>query len=110
MKLTNSTGTHTKNIKPFIKLFWDYFDNYETNARDVLRKAAALVRYFNSKKIYFTLCDGVVVDTRPIDDACNIVLDTYIENKTVCCNDTITLLFPNIEEVLKHEKITGEVK
>lgn len=105
MKITNSTGTYAKNIKPFIKLFWDYFDNYETNIRDVLRKAAALVRYFNSKKIYFTLGEGVVVDTRPINSACNIVLDTYIENKTVCCEDTVTLLFPTIEEVLDYEKI-----
>ena len=110
MKIINSTSTHVKNIKPFIKLFWDYFDNYETNIRDVLRKAAALVRYFNSKKIYFTLDGGVVADTCPIDNMCNIVLDTYIENKAVCCEDTVTLLFPTIEEVLKYEKISGEVK
>ena len=105
MKITNSTGIYTKNIKPFIKLFWDYFDNYETNTKNVLRKSAALVRCFNSKKIYFTLGEGVVVDISPINNACNIVLDTYIENKTVCCEDTVTLLFPTIEEVLDYEKI-----
>ena len=106
MKITNATGTYAKRINPLIKLFWTYFDAHESSTREVVSRAAALVRYFKSKKIYFTVAtEGVVADTRQINGACNIVLDTYIENKAVCCEDTVTLLFPTIEEVLEYEKI-----
>ena len=106
MKITNATGTYAKRINPLIKLFWTYFDAHESNTREAVSRAAALVRYFKSKKIYFTVsAKEVVADTRSVDGACNIVLDIYIENKAVCCEDTITLLFPTIEEVLDYEKI-----
>ena len=99
MKITNATGTYAKRINPLIKLFWIYFDAHESETREVVSRAAALVRYFKSDKIYFTLStDGIIADTYKTDDSCNLVLNTYIEDNAVCCEDTVSLLFPLIED------------
>ena len=109
MKLTGRCGKYAKRITPLIRAFWIYLDSNESMTRDALSHAVSLVRYFKANKIYFNRCvNKVTADTRQ-EDAC-LLLDVYIENDVICCNDSITLLFPSIEEVLKYEKIIGEVK
>ena len=100
MKITNTTGTYTKRINPLIKIFWIYFGAHESDTREAVSRAAALVRYFKSDKVYFTLsANGIIADTHQTNDACNLVLNTYIdETNAVCCEDTVTLLFPLIED------------
>lgn len=108
MKITNATGTYAKRISSLIRLFAIYLDATESMTRDAVSHAAALVRYFNAKHIYFSRATSkVTADTVPDDDCINIELSTYIKDGIVCCDDVVTLLFPSIDEVLRCEAIVN---
>lgn len=109
MKLTNRHSTYAKRIKPFILLMFMCFDSLEQDTRDIISSIASTVRYFKSKKVYLTqMTKRIDVNTQYEDSVCSVMLNTYIDDCAVCCNDTITLLFPSIKEVLKQEMIMSK--
>lgn len=104
MKITNTKGTYPKRITSLIRLFNTYFGSSESETRDAVEHAAALVRYFKSSNIYFSKCsDKLESNNISQNFGCEIQIDTYIEKDIVCCNDYIILKFPSIEEVIHKE-------
>lgn len=89
-----------------------YFDSLEQETRDIVSNIASTVRYFKPKKVYLTqMTKRIDVSTQCEDRICSVMLDTYIDDGVVCCNDTITLLFPSIKEVLEQEMVaSGDIK
>ena len=100
MKLTNKHGNYAKRIRAISDLISAFFNVPESEVRHSVSDIAPLVRYFKSDKIYLTNFNNKLeANTKPVIQTCNIVLSTYIENNIVCCEDYITLLFPDIETI-----------
>ncbi len=109
IKLTTVAGTQAKRIIPFIATIWNFFDSSnEVQIREALLKVSLLARRGKLKTIYmFETIAGVTVN-REFDG-----LSTAIElnvkcDKTVQCDECITLHFPSIEQVLLYEKLANE--
>jgi hypothetical protein len=100
MKLTNRHGNYAKRIKPFSDFMLKYFDVPEMETRRSVSDIAPLVRYFKPDKIYLIyLNHKLEASTKPTQQVCNIVLNTYLENNIVCCEDYIILQFPDLDTI-----------
>jgi len=98
MKLTNKYGNYAKRIKPLSDFMFKYFDVPEEETRRSVNDIAPLVRYFKPDKVYLTyLNHKLEVNTRPTPQTCNIVLNTYLEDNAVCCENYIILQFPDLD-------------
>ena len=100
MKLTNKHGIYAKRIKPLSYFMLKYFGVPENEAEESVSDIAPLVRYFKSNKIYLTyLNHKIEASTKQTPQVCNIMLNTYLEDNAVCCENCITLLFPDLDTV-----------
>ena len=100
MKLTNRHGIYAKRIKPLSDFMLKYFDVPENETRESVSEIAPLVRYFKPDKVYLTyLNHKLEASTKPIPQVCNIVLNTYLEDNIVCCENYIILLFPDLDTI-----------
>lgn len=112
MKLTTKHGTYAKRVKPLVIFLFVYLGALEEETISMVSDLAGKVRYFKAKKVYIT--GGAYklnVDTQPEDGCCNVMLETFLEDGAVCCNDSATLVFPSLSEVLEQEMIlSGDIE
>ena len=100
MKLTNKHGIYAKRIKPLSDFMYKYLNVPENETEESVSDVAPLVRYFKSDKIYLTyLNHKIEASTKPTPQVCNIVLNTYLVDNAVCCENCITLLFPDLDTI-----------
>ena len=111
MKLTTKHGTYAKRIKPLVLFMFEYFDVFEEATKEMVSNLASTVRYFRANKVYIIeSTNKLEVETRQTDYCCNVMLETYLQDGAVCCNDLITLLFPSLKEVLEQEMVMSNDK
>ena len=109
IKLTTVAGTQSKIILPFIATIWNFFDSSnESQIREALLKVSLLARRSKLKTIYmFETIAGVTVNSE--FDGLSTAIELNVScDKTVQCDECITLHFPSIEQVLLYEKLTNE--
>ena len=51
------------------------------------------------QKVSTYLNHKIEASTKQTPQVCNIVLNTYLEDNAVCCENYITLLFPDLDTV-----------
>lgn len=95
MRLTGKRSNNAKRARQFVDFMKTYFNISENEANESITKIAPIVRYFKCKNIYLTKNGNEIeVDTLYNPNICNILLDVYIDNEAIYCQDYITLLFP----------------
>lgn len=109
IKLTTVAGTQSKRILPFIATILDFFDNSnESQIRESLSRVSLLARHGKLKSVYlFESIAGVTVNSE--FDGLSTAIELNVEcNKTVQCDECITLHFPSTEQVLLYERLANE--
>ena len=109
IKLTTVAGTQSKRILPFIATIWNFFDSSnESQIRKALLKVSLLARRDKLKTVYlFETIAGVTVNSE--FDGLSTAIELNVKcDKTVQCDECITLHFPSIEQALLYEKLANE--
>jgi len=99
MRLTGKNSNFPKRAKQFINILKDYFNISDEEANNTIVKMAPIIRYFKYKNVYLTKnSNEIEIDNKCNSYKCNIILNTYIEDDSLYCEDIFTLLFPQIIE------------
>lgn len=103
IKLNTVAGTYAKRTLPLIGWIYSLFNSDETQIRDALKTVVHKVHYEKAKTLYLhRALEKIEVDCK-FNREC-VVIELYcFEEKTVQCDEYITLRFPSIEHVLECE-------
>ncbi len=106
IKLNTVAGTYAKRILPLIGWIYSLFDSDEEQIRDALRTVVYKTHYEKAKTLYlYEALEKIKVDRKFYRDCVAIELHCF-EEKTVQCDEYITLRFPDIKHVLECEAYT----
>lgn len=108
IKLNTVAGTYAKYTLPLIGWIYYLFNCNETQIRDALKTVVHKVHYEKAKTIYlYEALKKIEVDCKFNSECVAIELHCF-EEKTVQCDEYITLRFPSIEHVLECESYTAK--
>ena len=106
IKLNTVAGTYAKRTLPLIGWIYSLFDSDEEQIRDALRTVVYKAHYEKAKTLYlYEALEKIKVDRKFYRDCVAIELCCF-EEKTVQCDEYITLRFPDIKHVLECESYT----
>ena len=108
IKLNTVAGTYAKRTLPLIGWIYSLFNSDETQIRDALKTVVHKVHYEKAK----TLCLYRALEKIEVDRKFNrecVAIELYcFEEKTVQCDEYITLRFPSIEHVIECESYNSK--
>ena len=108
IKLNTVAGTYAKRTLPLIGWIYSLFQFDEETIRDALNTVVYKVHYEKAKTLYlYEALEKIKVDRKFTNDCVAIGLHCF-EEKTVQCDEYITLRFPSIEHVLECESYTAK--
>lgn len=103
IKLNTVAGTYAKRTLPLIGWIYSLFQFDEETIRDALRTVVYKAHYEKAKTLYlYEALEKIKVYRKFTNDCVAIELHCF-EEKTVQCDEYITLRFPDIEHVLECE-------
>lgn len=106
IKLNTIAGTYAKRILPLVGWVYALFNSDEEQIRDTLRTVVHKVHYEKAKTLYlYEALEKIKVDRKFYRECVAIELHCF-EDKTVQCDEYITLRFPDIKHVLEIESYT----
>ena len=108
IKLTTVAGTYAKRTLPLIGWIYFLFHSNESSIRDALKTVVHNVHYNKVKTVYlYDAVNRIEVEHKFNDECVAIELNCF-EDKTVQCDECITLRFPSIEHVLYCESFLAK--
>ena len=103
IKLNAVAGTYAKRTLPLVGWIYSLFNSDEIQIRDTLKTVVHKVHYEKAKTLYlYRALEKIEVDSKFNRECVAIELHCF-EEKTVQCDEYITLRFPGIEYVLECE-------
>ena len=103
IKLNTVAGTYAKRTLPLIAWIYSLFQSDVEMIRDALRTVVYKAHYEKAKTLYlYEALEKIKVDRKFTNDCVAIELHCF-EEKTVQCDEYITLRFPDIKHVLEME-------
>lgn len=103
IKLNTVTGTYAKRTMPLIGWIYSLFNTDERSIRDSLKTVVHNVHYGKAKILYLYDAFNKIEVKKNFTGECVAIELNCFEDKTVQCEDYITLRFPSIEHVLESE-------
>lgn len=108
IKLNTVAGTYAKRTLPLIGMIYSLFQTNETSIRNALKCVVHFVHYRKAKTLYlYDALERITVDHKFNGKSVAIKLSCF-EDKTVQCDEYITLMFPSIDTVLEYELIVSK--
>ncbi len=103
IKLNTVSGMYAKRVMPLIALLYSLFEREEHVIRNALKDIVHLIHYGKVRNVYLYDATGrIEVSNSLLNDVVALEL-ICSEDKTVVCDSTVILRFPDIGTVLKNE-------